>query len=257
MTKEKRKITLGLTVSWVFGVIFTLLGIIILFQGAYLYGIVVILGSLLLIPYFQKLLSDKFHFELSIGIKWAIAIIVIVIFLSGVVSMANSIVKEIVPDDIMMTNSANKETANSQVEEKIVTSENTNKIITQGIQYNILREDFLLCSDEDEEIRQQLIAQIYAYDKEAETWNYEEYDEKNEIGVKKLIDIASIRKEKVDACLKILSEMKFLIEDNFNYFEKEGYNPEFKRDDIKESIADYWEISSDIESTIMEWKLLI
>ena len=48
-SKEKRKITVGLIFCWIFGVLFFLMGLGLLIQSAYFSGIIVIIGSLLLI----------------------------------------------------------------------------------------------------------------------------------------------------------------------------------------------------------------
>ena len=80
---EKKKITVGLVASWIFGILFTFLGLGLLIGGSYFTGILVILGTLVLIPYFERLLSNKFHFEFSTGIRWVIVIVVVILFFVG------------------------------------------------------------------------------------------------------------------------------------------------------------------------------
>lgn len=87
---EKKKITVGLVASWIFGILFTLFGFGLLIGGSYFTGLLVILGSLVLIPYFESLLSHQFHFEFSTGIRWVIVIVVVVVFLVGIGNLTES-----------------------------------------------------------------------------------------------------------------------------------------------------------------------
>ena len=81
--KEKRKITVGLIFCWIFGILFFLIGLGLLVQSAYFSGIIVIIGSLLLIHYFEKLISDKLNFEFSTGVRWLIVIVILIVFFIG------------------------------------------------------------------------------------------------------------------------------------------------------------------------------
>ena len=69
MTKETKKITLGLVFSWIFGVLFGLSGLNFLFSGSIVAGGSLILASLILLPPMNKFVKEKFNFELSKGLK--------------------------------------------------------------------------------------------------------------------------------------------------------------------------------------------
>ena len=85
--KEVKKITAGFIFSWIFGVIFLFAGMGLVAQSSYLSGILVMVCSAMIIPYFNKLSSEKFNFEISGGIKF---ILVIVIFILMGIGMSNS-----------------------------------------------------------------------------------------------------------------------------------------------------------------------
>ncbi|MEK6938590.1 MAG: hypothetical protein AABX04_06095 [Nanoarchaeota archaeon] len=81
---EHKKITLGLIFGWIFGVIFLLCGFSLLIQKSYISGIIVIFGSILIIPYFNRLISEKLKIELSSGVKWGIILIILIAFFVGI-----------------------------------------------------------------------------------------------------------------------------------------------------------------------------
>jgi len=89
MVEEKtvKKITAGFVFSWIFGVLFLLAGVGMIGQGSFVAGIIVVLCAAMIIPYFNRLIAEKFHYEISGGIKFAL---VIVIFIAMGVAMANS-----------------------------------------------------------------------------------------------------------------------------------------------------------------------
>jgi len=80
MTKETKKITLGLILSWIFGVLFGLSGLTFLFSGSIIAGGSLILASLVLLPPMNKFVKEKFNFELSRGLKITLVIILFVIY---------------------------------------------------------------------------------------------------------------------------------------------------------------------------------
>lgn len=80
MAKETKKITLGLILSWIFGVLFGLSGLTFLFSGGIVAGISLILASLVLLPPVNKFVKEKFNFELSRGLKITLVIILFVIY---------------------------------------------------------------------------------------------------------------------------------------------------------------------------------
>lgn len=88
MAEEKgvKKITVGSVFSWIFGILFLLAGVGLLGQGSFVAGIIVILCAAMIIPYFNKLIAQKFHYEISGGIKF---VLVIVILITMGIAMAN------------------------------------------------------------------------------------------------------------------------------------------------------------------------
>ena len=79
MTKEIKKITLGLVLSWVLGVLFLVNGFAFLFEGVIITGVSLILASLILLPPINNLVKEKFNFELSGGLKVVLVIILLII----------------------------------------------------------------------------------------------------------------------------------------------------------------------------------
>lgn len=80
MTKETKKITLGLILSWVLGVIFGISGVSFLFTGSIVSGGSLILASLILLPPMNRFSKEKFNLELSRGLKIILVIILLVIY---------------------------------------------------------------------------------------------------------------------------------------------------------------------------------
>lgn len=80
MVKETKKITLGLILSWIFGVLFGISGLTFLFSGSIVAGGSLILASLVLLPPVNKFVEEKFEFELSRGLKITLVIILFVIY---------------------------------------------------------------------------------------------------------------------------------------------------------------------------------
>ena len=78
--KETKKLTLGLIVSWVLGVMFALAGLGGLVGGMIVSGISLILASVVILPPMNKLVKDKFNFELSKGLKITLVIILLIIY---------------------------------------------------------------------------------------------------------------------------------------------------------------------------------
>src|SRR3989344_9457062 len=80
MTKETKKITLGLVLSWIFGVLFGISGLTFLFSGGIVAGGSLIIASLVLLPPMNNFVKEKFNFELSRGLKITLVIILFVIY---------------------------------------------------------------------------------------------------------------------------------------------------------------------------------
>lgn len=87
---EIKKITAGFILSWIFGVIFLIMGMAIIGTGSPIPGIIIIFCSTMILPPFNKLISEKFHYEISGGIKF---LLVIIIFIAMGFAMANDISK--------------------------------------------------------------------------------------------------------------------------------------------------------------------
>ena len=79
MVKKVKKITLSWVLSWIFGILFLLAGIGAINQGFHILGILIILCSVMIIPYFNKVIAEKFHFEISGGIKFTLVIIIFIL----------------------------------------------------------------------------------------------------------------------------------------------------------------------------------
>ena len=87
MSKEVKKITLGNIFSWIFGILFLLSGMGIMGSGAPVAGIIIILCSAMIIPYFNNLIAEKLNFKISGGVKF---LLVIIIFIAMGFGMANT-----------------------------------------------------------------------------------------------------------------------------------------------------------------------
>ena len=96
MVEETKKITLGLVLSWIFGVLFGISGLTFLFSGSIVAGGSLIFASLVLLPPVNKIVKEKFNFELSGGLKITLVIILFVIY---AVSLPSS---NIINDDIII-----------------------------------------------------------------------------------------------------------------------------------------------------------
>lgn len=78
-SQPTKKITLGLVLSWIFGVVFALAGLGGTIEGSFGFGIPLLLAGLVLLPPVRSLIREKAHFELSTGLLITIVIILLVI----------------------------------------------------------------------------------------------------------------------------------------------------------------------------------
>ena len=78
-TTPSKKITVGLILSWIFGILFALTGIIAVFSEP-IPGIVMLIMAAVLLPPVNKLVDKKWKFHLSGGIKIVVIIIGFIIF---------------------------------------------------------------------------------------------------------------------------------------------------------------------------------
>lgn len=89
--KGNSKSTIGLVFCWVFGVFFLFQGMGAIVEGYFVGGIVIIFCSVLIIPYFSKLVKEKYGFPITGGIKLSlfVAIIVVIVLIVLTVSQQN------------------------------------------------------------------------------------------------------------------------------------------------------------------------
>ena len=78
-TTSSKKITFGLILSWIFGILFALTGIISVFFKP-IPGIVMLIMAAVLLPPITKLVDQKWKFHLSSGVKVIVIIIGLIIF---------------------------------------------------------------------------------------------------------------------------------------------------------------------------------
>ena len=90
MAKEIKRITLGLIFSWLFGIIFGITGVSLLFSFSVKGGISLILASLLLLPPVNKFSKEKFNLEISRGLKITGVIILFIIYSTSAISDISS-----------------------------------------------------------------------------------------------------------------------------------------------------------------------
>lgn len=80
MPKEVKKITLGLALSWILGILSGIGGLGVLMNGYVISGVCLILISLILLPPVDKYVKDRFHFQLSGGLKIAAVVVLFMIY---------------------------------------------------------------------------------------------------------------------------------------------------------------------------------
>lgn len=78
-TTQSKKITVGLILSWIFGVLFALTGIVSVFSEP-VPGFVMLIMAAVLLPPVTKLVNQKWKFYLSKGIKIVVIVIGLIIF---------------------------------------------------------------------------------------------------------------------------------------------------------------------------------
>ncbi|QQG39672.1 MAG: hypothetical protein HYS81_04865 [Candidatus Aenigmatarchaeota archaeon] len=85
--KPKIRISVGLILSWIFGIIFFFDGLAVIATGSAALGVVISLLSLFIIPYTNTLIGEKTNIELSRGIKIGVAVVILILFsMSGFAS---------------------------------------------------------------------------------------------------------------------------------------------------------------------------
>lgn len=78
-TTPSKKISVGLILSWIFGVLFALTGIVSVFSEP-IPGLVMLVMAAVLLPPINKLVDEKWKFHLSKGMKIAVIIVGLIIF---------------------------------------------------------------------------------------------------------------------------------------------------------------------------------
>ena len=82
-TSSSKKITVGLILSWIFGVLFALTGIVSIFSEP-IPGLVMLIMAAVLLPPVTKLVDQKWKFHFSMGIKIVVIIIGFIIFVATI-----------------------------------------------------------------------------------------------------------------------------------------------------------------------------
>lgn len=78
-TTSSKKITVGLILSWIFWILFGLIGIITIFSDP-IPGIIMLIMAAVLVPSINKLVDEKWKFHLSTGLKIAVIFVGFIIF---------------------------------------------------------------------------------------------------------------------------------------------------------------------------------
>ena len=104
-----RTITLTGVLSWIFGIIFLITGVSTIGQGSYIIGILIVLCSAMIIPYFNKVIAEKLDIKISGGIKFAL-VIIILILVGFAMSKSPSSTVEIQPTSEVKQSSQSQQT---------------------------------------------------------------------------------------------------------------------------------------------------
>lgn len=132
MAKESKKITLGLVLSWIFGVLFGISGLSFLFTGSIVAGSSLILASLVLLPPVNRFVKEKFSFELSRGLKITLVIILFVIY---VASLSTSNISD-------TYTSSNKQPSTTGAESDVDQKQETNQPVIYGLEERVVVGNF-------------------------------------------------------------------------------------------------------------------
>ena len=131
-TTSSKKITVGLILSWIFGVLFALTGIVSVFSEP-IPGLVMLVMAAVLLPPVTKLVDQKWKFHLSKGMKIAVIIVGFIIFGATVdtsdvsnTQQAETLEEEQITDN---ENVADETTTANQVDEEHPQAE-TNEQVT-------------------------------------------------------------------------------------------------------------------------------
>ena len=142
-TTPSKKISVGLILSWIFGVLFALTGIISVFSEP-IPGLVMLIMAVVLLPPITKLVDQKWKFHLSSGVKIVVIVIGLIIFGATVDTSDVSNTQqaesqkeeqqvtqnEEVVDETIITEPVNEEQPKTETNEQAVNEEKTETIPT-------------------------------------------------------------------------------------------------------------------------------
>jgi len=120
-TTPSKKISVGLILSWIFGVLFALTGIISVFSEP-IPGLVMLIMAAVLLPPVTKLVDQKWKFHLSSGMKIVVIIIGFIIFGATINTSNVSTTQQTEPQK-----EEQQATQNENVVDETVTNEQVNE----------------------------------------------------------------------------------------------------------------------------------
>lgn len=124
-TIPSKKITVGLILSWIFGVLFALTGIVSVFSEL-IPGLVMLIMAAVLLPPLTKLVDQKWKFHLSKGMKIIVIIIGFIIFGATIDTFnVSTIQQDEQPKEEQLKTETNKQAVNEEKTETIPTPDET------------------------------------------------------------------------------------------------------------------------------------
>lgn len=132
-TTPSKKITVGLALSWIFGILFALTGIIFVFSEP-IPGLVMLIMAAVLLPPVTKLVDQKWKFHLSSGMKIVAIILGLIIFGATVDTSNVSTTQQSEPQkEEQPQTETNEQTTNEEKTEIISTSDEEKTEIPEDI----------------------------------------------------------------------------------------------------------------------------
>jgi len=121
-TTPSKKITVGLILSWIFGVLFALTGIVSVFSEP-IPGLVMLIMAAVLLPPITKLVDQKWKFHLSKGMKIIVIIIGFIIFGATIDTSKVSTTQQTEPQKEEQQSAQNESAVNETATTEIVNEE--------------------------------------------------------------------------------------------------------------------------------------
>jgi len=121
--KEVKGITLKTVLSWIFGVLFTLAGILVIIIDFWI-GLIFILVSIVLLPPINTFIAKRFKFSMSGGLK---GILVIVLLIIGISLITRGEIEEVGIDNNAIFNMSEIKGEKDSIEEEVEKVEETAK----------------------------------------------------------------------------------------------------------------------------------